>query len=109
MESRAIRSGSRSITSAKCTGTGRWPGRLSWTSRSGSRRVVAQHRQAPIDRGMPMTHRLDPLLRPRSVAIVGASARPDSMGEWALKNLLLGGYRGTIYPINPGYDDLQGH
>lgn len=56
-----------------------------------------------------MTHRLDPLLRPRSVAIVGASARPDSMGEWALKNLLLGGYRGTIYPINPGYDDLQGH
>ena len=55
-----------------------------------------------------MKHRLDPLLRPTSVAIVGASARTDSLGEWALKNLLLGGYRGRIYPINPNYDELQG-
>ena len=38
-----------------------------------------------------MAHRLDQLLRPRSVAVVGASARADSMGEWVLKNLTLGG------------------
>lgn len=56
-----------------------------------------------------MEHRLDPLLRPRSVAVVGASARTDSMGEWALRNLGLGGYPGNIYPVNPNYDDLQGH
>ena len=56
-----------------------------------------------------MKHRLDPLLRPRSVAVVGASARTDSMGEWALRNLDLGGYPGNIYPVNPNYDDLQGH
>jgi len=54
-------------------------------------------------------HRLDPLLRPTSVAIVGASARPDSLGEWALKNLLIGGYKGRIYPVNPNRDELQGH
>jgi acyl-CoA synthetase (NDP forming) len=30
------------------------------------------------------------------------------MGEWALKNLLKGGYSGDIYPINPNYDSLQG-
>jgi len=54
-------------------------------------------------------HRLDPLLRPGSVAIVGASARTDSLGEWALKNLLIGGYEGRIYPVNPNYDELQGH
>lgn len=30
------------------------------------------------------------------------------MGEWALKNLLRGHYAGSIYPINPGYDELQG-
>jgi acyl-CoA synthetase (NDP forming) len=54
-------------------------------------------------------HRLDPLLRPRSVAVVGASARTDSLGEWALKNLGLGGYPGRIYPVNPNYDELQGH
>jgi acyl-CoA synthetase (NDP forming) len=32
-------------------------------------------------------HRLDPLLRPKSVAVVGASMRADTVGEWALKNL----------------------
>jgi acyl-CoA synthetase (NDP forming) len=56
-----------------------------------------------------MNHRLDPLLRPRSVAIVGASSRPDSVGEWSLKNLGLGGYRGNVYPVNPAYEELQGH
>jgi len=54
-------------------------------------------------------HRLDPLLRPTSVAIVGASKRTDSLGEWALKNLVKGGYEGRIYPVNPGHDELQGH
>ena len=55
-----------------------------------------------------MKHRLDPLLRPRSVAVVGASASTDSMGEWSLKNLLRGEYSGAIYPVNPNYEELQG-
>ena len=54
-------------------------------------------------------HRLDPLLRPKSVAVVGASKRADSIGEWALKNLAIGGYKGRIYPVNPRYADVQGH
>jgi len=54
-------------------------------------------------------HRLDPLLRPRSVAVVGASNRPDSMGEWVLKNLRTGGYRGSIYPVNPAYEEVLGY
>jgi acyl-CoA synthetase (NDP forming) len=55
-----------------------------------------------------MKHVLDPLLRPRSVAIIGASAREGSMGDWSLKNLNRGGYAGAIYPINPGYDEIGG-
>jgi acyl-CoA synthetase (NDP forming) len=55
-----------------------------------------------------LKHRLDPLLRPRSVAIVGASATAGTMGHWSLKNLLKGGYRGQIYPVNPRYEELQG-
>jgi acetate---CoA ligase (ADP-forming) len=55
-----------------------------------------------------MKHSLDPLLRPRSVAIVGASAREGSLGFWSLTNLRRGGFTGTIYPVNPRYDDLQG-
>jgi acetate---CoA ligase (ADP-forming) len=53
-------------------------------------------------------HRLDPLLRPKSVAVVGASKRPDSVGDWALKNLGKGGYAGRIYPVNPRYKEIQG-
>lgn len=53
-------------------------------------------------------HRLDPLLRPRSVAVLGASARPGSLGEWSLTNLLRGGFGGPIYPVNPRYEALQG-
>ena len=30
------------------------------------------------------------------------------MGEWALRNLILGGYKGRLYPVNPNYDELQG-
>ena len=30
------------------------------------------------------------------------------MGEWSLKNLLRGGYKGEIYPVNPKYNEVQG-
>jgi acetate---CoA ligase (ADP-forming) len=53
-------------------------------------------------------HALDPLLRPRSVAVIGASAREGSLGCWSLTNLRRGGFTGTIYPVNPRYDELQG-
>ena len=55
-----------------------------------------------------MQHRLDPLLRPKTVAVVGASRREDSLGEWVMKNLDLGGFAGDIYPVNPSYDELAG-
>ncbi|MDG2374963.1 MAG: CoA-binding protein, partial [Woeseiaceae bacterium] len=55
-----------------------------------------------------MSHRLDPLLRPRSVAVIGASRRADTMGDWALRNLERAGFEGRIYPVNPGYDDVRG-
>ncbi len=55
-----------------------------------------------------MAHRLDALLRPRTVAVVGASARAESMGAWALTNLKKGGFAGEIFPVNPRYPELQG-
>ncbi|MEQ8207472.1 MAG: acetate--CoA ligase family protein [Woeseia sp.] len=47
-------------------------------------------------------------MRPHSVAVVGASPRADSFGDWALSNLLRGGYSGAIYPVNPGYEEIAG-
>jgi len=55
-----------------------------------------------------MSHRLDSLLRPRSIAVVGASGRGDSLGEWSLTNLRKGGFGGNIYPVNPRYEEFQG-
>ena len=55
-----------------------------------------------------MSHRLDPLLRPASIAIVGASAREGTIGQLALFNLLQGKFPGNLYPVNPGYEELQG-
>jgi acyl-CoA synthetase (NDP forming) len=44
---------------------------------------------------------LDPLLRARSLAIVGASATPGAFGHALLRQTLDAGYPGTVYPINP--------
>jgi acetyl coenzyme A synthetase (ADP forming)-like protein len=44
---------------------------------------------------------LDKLIRPRSVAVVGASRRPGSIGAAMLENLLRCGFQGPVYPVNP--------
>ena len=55
------------------------------------------------------TTALDALLRPRSIAIVGASAREGSFGLRLLNSINSGRYRGSVYPINPRYDEIAGH
>ncbi|MDR6289393.1 acyl-CoA synthetase (NDP forming) [Inquilinus ginsengisoli] len=55
-----------------------------------------------------MAHRLDPLLRPRSIAVVGASARPGSVGNVMLRQLVEGGFPGPVHPVNPKGGTLQG-
>ncbi|MGH2752558.1 MAG: acetate--CoA ligase family protein [Actinomycetota bacterium] len=44
----------------------------------------------------------------RSVAVIGASARPGSSGRHALDELIGGGFDGRIHPVNPNYDELAG-
>ena len=44
---------------------------------------------------------LDALFKPRSVAIIGASNNPLSIGHIVLQNLLDHDFKGPIYPINP--------
>ena len=53
-------------------------------------------------------HRLDPLLRPRSIAVVGASSREGAVGRQTLENLMAGGFPGAIYPVNPGRSQVLG-
>ena len=49
------------------------------------------------------------MLEARSVAVVGASARPGSFGEQMMIQLTRGGFDGAIYPINPRYQDVLGY
>jgi len=52
--------------------------------------------------------KLDRLLKPKSIAIVGASERPEAIGTRLIRNLRLMNYPGTIYPVNPRYRELAG-
>jgi acetyltransferase len=48
------------------------------------------------------------LFEPKSVAVIGASSRPHSVGATVLDNLLTGGFRGPVYAVNPKYRELHG-
>ena len=44
---------------------------------------------------------LDPLFRPESVAVIGASRTPGTIGYQIVDNLLRHGFKGVLYPVNP--------
>ncbi len=49
-----------------------------------------------------VTASLMPVLYPTSVAVIGASRNPKSIGGRLFKNILMGDFTGTVYPVNPG-------
>ncbi len=51
---------------------------------------------------------IDRLLRPRSVAIVGASEKPGALGASLLANLVQAGFSGDIHLINPNREEISG-
>jgi len=51
---------------------------------------------------------LETFFQPKSVAIVGASASPDKLGNIVLKNAVDSGFKGTLYPINPKGGEILG-
>ncbi|HUU38118.1 MAG TPA: CoA-binding protein, partial [Candidatus Desulfaltia sp.] len=52
--------------------------------------------------------KLDSLFYPRSIAVIGASRRPGSVGHSLLANLLMNRYQGIIYPVNPYASSVLG-
>jgi len=52
---------------------------------------------------------LQSLFGPRSVAVIGASSKPHSVGATVLQNLIDAKFQGEILPVNPKYDTLAGH
>ncbi len=52
--------------------------------------------------------RLDRLLSPASIAVVGASQREDSIGQRVIRNLQRMGFAGSILPVHPRNDEVAG-
>lgn len=51
---------------------------------------------------------LNYLCAPQSVALIGASSRPGSVGATVMRNLLTGGFNGPIHLVNPKYPEIEG-
>ncbi len=51
---------------------------------------------------------LDAIMRPKSIAVVGASQQPGKIGYTVLDNLIKEGFQGPIYPVNPSASEILG-
>jgi hypothetical protein len=51
---------------------------------------------------------LEALLRPKSIAVIGASMKPDRAGYLMMRNLLAGGFNGPVMPVTPAYKPFRG-
>ncbi|WP_342754080.1 bifunctional acetate--CoA ligase family protein/GNAT family N-acetyltransferase [Pantoea sp. MBD-2R] len=51
---------------------------------------------------------LEALLRPKSIAVIGASVRPERAGHLMMRNLLAGGFNGPVLPVTPKYKAVCG-
>ncbi|HEX7439062.1 MAG TPA: acetate--CoA ligase family protein [Caldimonas sp.] len=49
------------------------------------------------------------IMQPKSLAVIGASDEAGKIGNSVMKNLINGGYKGTIYPIHPKATEIMGH
>ncbi|WP_343553885.1 bifunctional acetate--CoA ligase family protein/GNAT family N-acetyltransferase [Pantoea sp.] len=51
---------------------------------------------------------LEALLRPKSIAVIGASITPGRAGYFMMRNLLAGGFSGPVLPVTPKYKAVSG-
>ncbi len=52
-------------------------------------------------------HSLDAIFKPRSIAVIGATPRPGSIGREILNNLFNNEFNGKIFPVNPKYEYIH--
>jgi acyl-CoA synthetase (NDP forming) len=51
---------------------------------------------------------MERIMKPRAVAVIGASAEDGKIGNSVMKNLINGGFPGEIYPVHPKADQILG-
>ncbi|MBP6860955.1 MAG: acetate--CoA ligase family protein [Neisseriaceae bacterium] len=67
-----------------------------------------KHTAPTTDHNSAAFHSLTPLICPRSVAIIGASADPTRIGGRPIAYMLKNQFQGQIYPVNPNRETVQG-
>ena len=53
-------------------------------------------------------HNLDRIFKPKRIALIGVTINPKSVGGKVLSNLVGGGFRGVVYPVNPDTEAVLG-
>ncbi|HID15273.1 MAG TPA: CoA-binding protein, partial [Candidatus Atribacteria bacterium] len=51
---------------------------------------------------------LEAFFNPKSIAVIGVSRKPEKIGYQLLRSLIISGFEGPIYPINPRATEIQG-
>src|SRR5712675_493557 len=74
-------------------------------------RIVLDFKPAPV-RDRPsqaaIVEKMTRIMKPKALAVIGASAENGKIGNSVMKNLINGGYQGAIYPIHPSADSIMG-
>ena len=67
--------------------------------------------QAPNEkkRTTPEKYGLNAMFSPSSVAVIGATSRPSTVGRTVLENLLRDSFQGTVYAVNAKHEEVLGH
>jgi acetyltransferase len=55
-----------------------------------------------------VSKQLEPIFNPQSIAVIGASRKPGSIGNQVMQNLIDGGFQGRILPVNPSATEICG-
>ena len=55
-----------------------------------------------------MTSSIRPFFNAKGVAVLGASTNPKKLSYGIVENLIINGYQGKVYPVNPNADEILG-
>ncbi|MGQ0653493.1 MAG: acetate--CoA ligase family protein [Betaproteobacteria bacterium] len=89
-------------------GSGAWAADAYGSTRAETTRDDARAASAAAARAMALDPAVRTLIRPDSVAVIGASADPDKFGNWLIRYLQTHRFPGRLYPVNPNRAEILG-
>ena len=86
----------------------RYQGRRNRRRRQDRRQFLAGAGRVTDPKHEDIVRDMNRIMKPKAVAVIGASSEAGKIGNSVMKNLINGGYKGQIYPINPSADEIMG-